>query len=82
MALIFVVGVQDLACVNVFVAGVCCLGCSLQLVHFPNLFMIVCLFVFSFISSVPSGQFWHLDRKTLCIPHGPFTLSSELEMGL
>lgn len=42
----------------------------------------VCVFVFSLISSVPAGQFWHLERKTLCIPHGSTASSTELEMGL
>lgn len=41
-----------------------------------------CLFVFSFISSVPAGQFWHLRRSMLCVPHGAFLSSTELEMGL
>lgn len=26
------------------------------------------VFVFSLISSEPAGQFWHLERKTLCVP--------------
>lgn len=41
-----------------------------------------CLFVFSLISSVPAGQFWHLRRSMLCVPHGTFLSSTELEMGL
>lgn len=41
-----------------------------------------CLFVFSLISSVPAGQFWHLRRSMLCVPHGAFLSSTELEMGL
>lgn len=40
------------------------------------------VFVFSLISSEPAGQFWHLEKKTLCIPHGFFASSTELEIGL
>lgn len=88
--------IQDLACVDVFVAGgarvcVCMPSFSARAFIQPVCIhqgmcvcvsVYVCVFVFSLISSVPAGQFWHLERKTLCIPHGSTASSSELEMGL
>lgn len=81
---------------NVFVAGACiCVRLLFLRLHLPNLSVFtkcmrgqtsvsvsVCASVLSLISSVPAGQFWHLERKTLCIPHGSIASSSELEMGL
>lgn len=80
-----------LARVNVFVAAYV-YALLLHLVQPVCIHMCMCWYiracvcahvcVSSLISSVPSGQFWHLERTTLCIPHGSVASSSELEMGL